>query len=271
MRVNLPSWPPARLVGEAVTAYNLRHLRTPLDADRSPWPEICKAVFRFLRHRLSGYEQQLYDRAAYDRGYRDALATEIQQSACRQYTWLRREPDPRPFPEPKDSGLFFDRRAHELSAFYTWKDQLHSAIRDLRRAPGDHQAEIAALRKMLSELEEAIKNTFILFRTDPSTAGEGRCLIGKARPGFEGYYFGGRQLAESYTKYTGFSCPECGQALMRAKRPVLHGQGRWMLAHSCQCVSLAVDLPPNGYCLSPVTLQSWTELHQKINHLQKET
>lgn len=262
MRIELPSWPAYRLVYEAVLTFNMRHLRDQLDAESSPWIEVHNAVLKFLRHRLSSYDQQLHDHATFDQEYRDELAAEIRTAAYRKYDWLRKDVDPRPLPEPPQSRLFFDRRASELADLHTIKDQLHSAIRDLRCAGVDRREEIQSLQLSLAEIEQEIDEKFCLFRTEPATKGTGNCLLGAHNA--TGYYFGGRKLSENYTRYAGFRCPNCRAAVMRTKQAVACGQGRRMIAFSCHCLAFSVDPPGPGYALKPVTLERWAEFCGRI-------
>jgi hypothetical protein len=123
-----------------VLAHNLRHPDALLDQESSSWPEVYHAILQFLRHQLSQYDARLREQS-YDLELRGQLAGEVARAAFQKYRWLRLEPDPRPFPETsKNDELMFDRMARHLTELCSRRDQIQSAMRDLRRSPGHHGA-----------------------------------------------------------------------------------------------------------------------------------
>ena len=159
MQINLPPWPPARIVSEAVLAFNLRHLDAPIDEETAPWSEIHDVVLRFLRHLLSPYDDQLHNHGFYDREYRDELADRIAREAGRRYPWLRTDTDPRPFPDQFGSTLAFDSIAHSLANHQTLREHIKSAMRDLRRAAvvSDRQQKLNSLADTLQRVEDKLR------------------------------------------------------------------------------------------------------------------
>jgi hypothetical protein len=87
-----PSWPVVRILNEACAAFNVRHPPAEwLDPKTSTWDNrFLGAVFAFLRHQVSGYDQMLADGAD-----RDTLRRQIHTAARRTYPWLSLDSDPR--------------------------------------------------------------------------------------------------------------------------------------------------------------------------------
>jgi hypothetical protein len=122
--------------------------------DTSPWPLVRNAVLSFLRHSQSQYDERLRTRAERDQEFRDALASQVSAAAYKKYPWLR--DDPRPFPESEvESPLPFDSLEKELAHLHSLRDQLVSAISDLKRQ-GNHRDQIAALEAVLEETRHDI-------------------------------------------------------------------------------------------------------------------
>ena len=73
--IQLPNWPPRRLMTEALFAWGCRHLDEEYIAcDSAPWSLIRGAVLAFLRHQMTDYNDRLRARCEHDPGYRDQLA-----------------------------------------------------------------------------------------------------------------------------------------------------------------------------------------------------
>jgi len=261
--IKLPNWPPERLVREAVLAWNLRHPGKEFSAT-SPWPDLCAAVHRFLRHQHSVYDQTLDALAGYDAEVRDELAEAIYQLARAQYPWLRSETDPRPFPKALAvPDLLFDKRSYALSEVHTRISHLESALRDLQHKTGVWD-QVHQLRAELSELRQIAREEFkALTQTVPQSYAHSTTYVRRKE---RAYYYGGLALPESYTCYAGFRCSACDMAVMQTKRAVPVGQGRRWLVFSCGCTSYAVAPAPAGYRLEPVTAAFWAQL--RLEHEQ---
>lgn len=194
----------------------------------------------------------------HDAEFRAELAAAVKRAAYQQYAWLRN--DPRPFSEETDSNLILDYEAEWLARQYTLRDQIISAIDDLKRSQ-DH-ARIYALRQQLAIVKQRITDTYKFLTVQPPAPGFSRALF-QVHPG-GGYFFGGRELTENYTVYAGFRCPFCNHLVMRTKRPIPFGQGRRLLAYSCTCRTYAIEPPAPGHCHAPVTATFWQELPNRF-------
>jgi hypothetical protein len=254
----LPSWPAVRIVREAVATHNDRHDDAwQLHADTSPWPEIHACVLRFLRHRLSGYDAELDNLGRYDEEHRDQLAAEIARTAARQYPWLAN--DPRPFEPAESTGhrLVLDNGSRKLSELHSRRDQIQSAIRDLRRDRDKHREKLAALAEELTKVEDRIEYVFAYFERTPLRTGYGAVLRFSRRPNDLRYFFGGQTLHKNHLIAERLTCPQCSWPVMRSKRAVPCGQMRKAFAFSCGCLTLLADPPPRGYVIPAFTTQMW--------------
>lgn len=263
MQINLPPWPPARIVSEAVLAFNLRHLDTPIDQETAPWNEIHDVILRFLRHDLCQYDDQLRDHGSYDPEFRDELASRIAREAGRRYSWLRKDIDPRPFQEEAGTVLAFDSVAHSLAYCQTLRQHIKSAMRDLRRAAmvSNRQEKLNHLAEALQRVDDKIAKEFRFLKTPTLAKDQGVYYIAEHPGQYAGkYFFGGRQYAPNHFVYLPITCPECGVRIVKTKRPVPFGQAKRLIAFSCGCYSVAADPPAAGYVLPAMTLEEWTDL-----------
>lgn len=256
-RVELPNFTPKRLVEESVLAYNLRHLEQ-LDSDTTPWPVLTSAILAHLRHGWTDNDEQLS--AGYDPALRDALAKRAEKAAFQRYPWLKK--DPRPFTAPTVTQLAFDKAATYLTSLYGQVDQVNLAIRDLRRLPStpETRKRIRDLSEVLTGMRDVIAEHNRLFApTEPDTVGS--YIAVRPPEKFGEYRFNGRSLAMNYLDFAGYRCPNCDYQILRTKRPINFGQGRKLNAHSCGCLSYAVDPPPPGHDYGfKIDLTLWTEM-----------
>jgi hypothetical protein len=133
--LTLPNWSPQRLRRESVADFNLRHPDYLLDAKFSDWRVLYRVIHAFIRHRLTDYEEQL-GAAGYNPALRYQLKTEIENAACRKYSWLRPDRDPRcatEVPKPPKPQLIYNRTASYLADLYTQKNRIIGALREKRR------------------------------------------------------------------------------------------------------------------------------------------
>jgi hypothetical protein len=86
-QIRLPIMPPARLAREAVASYNRLNPGAPISIESAPWPELVNVVHAFVRHSLTSFDLEL-DAHGYDEDYRNKLAGQIRQAACRAYAFL---------------------------------------------------------------------------------------------------------------------------------------------------------------------------------------
>ena len=276
----LPDWPPQRLVREAVMACNLRHLEEkPLDFDSSPWPLIRGALLAFLRHQHSLYNERLRARCEYDKDFRDTLAAQIAAAAFRKYPWLGQD-DPRPFPEPvSQPELPMDEISSRLADLHSHRDQLLSALRDLRR----ESACKAMLDALQSEIEEVTAdidrayNFLSMPKIKSSSDGGGlvRAIVRVHEADQLGEYvfYATKQPSPNHLKYLGFHCSRCGASVMRLKQTVAFGQGfERMVVQSCHCMFLAVMCPKDGPGrLRPLTREIWQKYLEETSDERQAT
>jgi hypothetical protein len=257
---HLPDWPPQRLLSEAVLSWNLRHMdEALLDADTSPWLLVRGALLAFLRHRLSAFEDRLRDE--YNQELRDALAAQVEAAAHRKYRWLR--DDPRPFPEQLDDSQprLFTELARDLAHDHSVRDQLHSAIRDLKRQ--GKRAQVETLQNTLAKVERRIRRCYAIL-TDPKYSHDEH---GSQSRGFgfphlpeeigRYYFFDDRVIVPNRYRYLGFRCQKCDAPVVCYKPTVDFGQGFRMVVHSCFCHTVTAVCPPAGKHLAPLTLADW--------------
>ncbi len=255
--LHLPDFPPQRLLAEAVMAANLRHLEMePLDLETSEWPLLVSVTLAYLRHNLSAYDERLRARCEHDPEYRDELAEQVAVAAFRKYRWLRE--DPRPFPESDISwSPIFTILARGLTEDYGVRDQLHSAMRDLRRE--GKSAQVAALKVTLGKIEQRIKRSYETLTSPKYGDQSSRTFDLSHLPEEMGryYFFDDRVVTPNRYHFAGFRCDECEAPVVRLKQPVDFGQGWRMQVHSCHCRTLATACPPAGRRLKPLTSQRW--------------
>jgi hypothetical protein len=266
----LPSWPPQRLVREAVMSWNLRHLdELLLDPDASPWPLLRGAVLAFLRHQQSDYHDRLC--GEHNQELRDSLASELARAAFRRYLWLSQD-DPRPFAEPQDDtpAQLFTELARDLAHDHGVRDQLSSAIRDLNRE-GNKQAQIETLQNVLAKIEKRIERNYEIL-TGPKYSGdahggESRAFGFPHLPEEMGQYFflDDRVVTPNRYHFLGFRCQKCSALVVRLKQPANFGQGFRMLVYSCFCHTLACVCPPAGGRIAPLTLEDWEYISERNN------
>ncbi len=180
------------------------------------------------------------------------------RAAYRRYPWLGKD-DPRPFPEQVDDGpsQLFTELARDLAHDYTVRDQVVSAIRDLRREGKSTQAE--ALKVTLAKIEERIKCGYGIL-TGPKYGDQtSRVFNFPHQPEEMGcyYFFDDRQPIPNRYNFLGFRCDECDTLVVQLKQSVYFGQGWKCLVASCFCRSRAVVCPPAGRKLEPLTGQKW--------------
>lgn len=255
----LPDWTPQRLIAESLMAHNLRHLgELKLDSETTPWPRIKGAILAFLRHQQTSYNSKLLERCERDPELRDSLAREISASAHLRYPWLGKD-DPRPFPVPEDArpAQLFTELARDLAHDHTVRDQLHSAIRDLKRE--GKLAQVEALKVTLAGVEQRIKRSYEILTSPKYGDQSSRTFDVSHAPEEMGryYFFDDRQPTPNRYHFVGFRCKECSAPVVRLKQPMDFGQGWRMVIHSCFCRSLATVCPPAGRRLKPLTSQGW--------------
>jgi hypothetical protein len=224
--LHLPDFPPQRLLAEAVMATNLRHMeKEPIALDDSPWPLLVSVVIAFLRHNLTAYDERLRARCEHDPEYRDALAAQVTAAAYRKYPWLR--DDPRPFQEQPDEGpsQIFTELARDLAHDHSTRDQLVSAIRDLKR--DGKLAQVAALKITLAKIEQRIARSYGLL-TGPKYGDNSSRVFNVSHPSeAQGryYFFDHRAVTPNRYHFLGFRCPECDAPVVQLKQSVNWGQG----------------------------------------------
>jgi hypothetical protein len=154
--LQFPDWPVKRLVAEAVVAWGFRHPESDFVNYRTaPWPQVRTAIFAFLRHQLSDFDEQLRVRYERDQALRDELVRQVNEAAFRKYPWLAN--DPRPFPEFDESGLLLDNVAKQLADLHSLRQHLSSAIRDLKRM-GNQRGQIAELQEKAAKADAKIRS-----------------------------------------------------------------------------------------------------------------
>ncbi len=261
----LPDWSPQRLIREAVVAHGFRHLgEEPIDPETAPWQVLRGIIFAALRHQHSNFDECLRRREGLDEAFRDEMANRIYRSACAKYPWLRND-DPRPFPEETDTTTKpLDRASRELADLHSLRDQLTSAIRDLRREGRVKDQKV--LEEQLAETQgeiDALTRFFQVPKIIERENGEqaSRILtLAHQEPG-DYYFTGSRRFSPNHLTPLGFRCRECDAQAMRLKTPQDFGQGYRMVIFSCHCLSVAVVCPPAGRGrLAPLTRERWGEL-----------
>jgi hypothetical protein len=81
--INLPNWSPQRLLRESVADFNLRHPDSAaLDAKSSDWPVLCRTIHKFVRHRLTDYEEQLGRCSGYKPALRETYTSLSVREGC---------------------------------------------------------------------------------------------------------------------------------------------------------------------------------------------
>ena len=271
IQLRLPTWPPKRLVTEAVLAWNLRH-RAKLDPRTSSWPRVYAAILSFCRHSLTSYDEQLslLERDLITAGHKDLaerhfrernrLREKIHSAARLQYRWLRPDIDPRPSwvaePTKKQSRRILDDVSRERCEAIERRALILGMLRrpEMRRNPtGKAQAE-----QMLAELDQHIAKLGAMFEfgipEDPRFAGL-RFLVWNANGT---YRFACRtDLPENYLRETASACPNCGRRIIKTKRGLAVGAGVWLVCYSCTCTSVGVT--PEHDC-ERAMLKIWPDL-----------
>jgi hypothetical protein len=267
--IQLPDWPPRRLVVEAVLAWGFRHLdEESIDCESSPWPVIRGVILGFLRHQMTDYEARLRARCEHDPGFRDELAREIEEAAYRRYPWLA--DDPRPFAPISGDSLFLDSMAKELAKLRGVRDQLLSAVKDLRRMGGskDH---IAALQSEAGDIAKHIQKMYgFLTKPKASSDADGnwaRSFV-QSRDGqkrkWEYDFYSDHPLPPNRISYTGIQCPGCGASVAQRKQLIDLGQGYNRVAvWSCHCLTYAV-YRAYGWRLERLTGEDWKKMVESV-------
>ena len=235
MTLSLPNWPPARLLNEAATGWNLRHPKQKLDWRTCCWSRLRVAVFAFIRHKLTDYDSEL--RTFSDT--RAQLRKEILSAALCHYPWLRSDPrsqilDPT---HPVDELAILNEVGRTVSGLLSLKHQLLDRLRE----PASSPAQKARIRKQLIELEYQLQHGQGLLDIDPDPF-KGYAFVWSLVD-HNDYGFDGRTLHPNQTRPLKFSCPRCGARVLVSKRAVPVGQGhRWLLC-SCHCMGAIVTSP----------------------------
>ena len=224
---------------------------------------VSKIVLAYLRHSLTNYD------TLRDSETRDTLREEIRVAARKAYPWLRPEVDPRqaePAVAPQDERVM-NMMSRTLADLYSWKAQLESALRDLKRQrPPEGKVKVAALQAELAQLDARIAQEHECCQIIQDQAnlpkGEfwdrGPKALVMFRQRDPEYLFGGKSLPASYTQLLGYSCCHCGQLVRRSKAPVDAGNGiKKLYAISCHCFSI---LMPRDY--SYPSAKVWDELYE---------
>ena len=273
--IQLPNWPPRRLVTEALFAWGCRHLDEEcIDCESAPWPMIRSVVLAFLRHSLSDFDDRLRARCEHDPAFRDELAGKIEQAAFRRYPWLTN--DPRPFSVASEDSLFLDSMAGELANLRGIRDQLLSAAKDLRRAGGakDH---IATLKDEAASIEKQIGRMYA-FLTKPKSGSDAdgkwarSFVLGRDGQRLKWAYdfYSERELSPNRIEYIGIQCPRCDASVAQRKQLINLGQGYNRVAvTSCHCLTYAV-YRPYGWRPEQLTLEDWQEMVQRTERKAAE-
>jgi hypothetical protein len=222
-----------RLLREAAIAWDLRNPDNRCDPATSDWPFVCQVVLAYLRHSLTDYDRLV------DPENREALRSQVQIAAYRQYPWLRPKTDPRKGAvNCENSGKHF-KVLNEASAQLAELVSTRAHLIEARRHEKD-KARRELIAKDLKRTEEVIKQRRSLFETFPGPDGKPGSQFIVWDQSTPGYSFGCRSLAPNYLEEAGFKCPKCGKAVMRTKRPLDLGAGIKLVCLSCECMSIAV-------------------------------
>jgi hypothetical protein len=260
-------------------AWNFRHLgeAEQLDQNSSSWSVIRGAIFCFLRHQLTEFDQKLRARCEHDTVYRDQLAREIEQAAFRKYPWLAT--DLRPFPTVSEDSLFLDAMAKELADLRGIRDQLLSAAKDLRRT-GLSRDDIATLQSEAADIAKQIDGMYA-FLTKPKAGSNAdgewaRSFMhrrdGQRRKWEYDFYSGelGEPLPPNRIEYVGIQCPRCHAPVVRRKQFIDLGQGyNRVSVWSCHCLTYAAH-QAYGWRLAPVTFEELEEMVQHTEPSERE-
>jgi hypothetical protein len=267
MDFHLPDWPARRLVVEAAIAWGYRHLdEEPIDPYTSPWPKMRRAVLAFLRHQLSDYDSRLCARCEHDQAYRDELAEQIAEAACREYPWLNSDPRPFSAAESQDDVPLLDSFAKELSNLISIRNHLASAIKDLKRT-GCAGEQLGALQQEMTRIDHQIRELYG-FLTKPKTGtdavgGYSRSFtLSRENKERQYYFYTSVPLPTYRIDYVGVKCPRCGASVARAKQLISLGQGYNRVAvWSCHCLTYAAHQPLRVR-LEPITAAQWASAVQ---------
>ena len=276
--IQLPDWPPRRLVTETVLSWGFRHLdEESIDCDSAPWPVIRGMILAFLRHQLTDFDARLRARCEHDPGFRDGLAQQIEQAAYHKYPWLAA--DPRPFGPKSGDSLFLDSMAKRLADLRGIRDQLLSAAKHLRRTGGSRD-HIATLQSEAADIAKQIDGMYA-FLTKPKAGSNAdgewaRSFMhrrdGQRRKWEYDFYSGelGEPLPPNRIEYVGIQCPRCHAPVVRRKQFIDLGQGyNRVSVWSCHCLTYAAH-QAYGWRLAPVTFEELEEMVQHTEPSERE-
>jgi hypothetical protein len=263
--ISLPNWSQARLIREAIADFNLRHSDSSLDAKSSDWPILCRTIHKFIRHRLTDYEEQLA--TGYNPALREKLVAEMGKAAAEKYPWLRLERDPRCEDQGQETDKpAFNQAAAYLADFYTQKNRILGALAELKRKGGS-RAQQQEFRQQLAEIEAQIRRgQEILLEPIYNASG---CspkiyLLGPIEVG-KRHFFGPRKLSPNHVAAETFACPGCGERIWRSKRPIDLGQGKSAVFWICGCIFYGLPPAPPGMKMRPLKLGDWLENLEEIS------
>jgi hypothetical protein len=265
MQISFPSMPRDALLKEACATWNIHHSRAnQADPITSSWPLLYNVVHAHLRHTQTDYDQRLLNGEGPER---DRIHGEIKKTAALHYPWLRLETDPRVQKEraaaPRRGQKLFAQASRKLSDLVTERAHLVMRRTDLaRRKPINWRSDVAGIDEELRYLDESIKYLTGLFSIKKHIGDEDEgspfgIIILRREQECYGYSFGGRALAESYTKAMPFGCDACGQRVFAAKGAIDHGCGIRLGAYSCHCtsVSIAANMVPKKAAWDKYTIE----------------
>jgi hypothetical protein len=261
--ISLPNWSQERLLREAVADFNLRHPDSRLDAKTSDWSVLYRTIHKFIRHRLTDYEERLGG-SGYNQALRDHLVREIEKAACRKYRWLRSDHDPRSetpceVQEPAKPQLMYNLGAAQLADLYTQKNRIIGALREKRRKGVIAELQQQELRQELTKIEAEILRGQILLKPmyDSSYSSPNIYLLGPLEVGKRLYSFGTRKLSPNHLRAEDFACPGCGERIWRSKQPIDLGQRKSAVLWLCGCIFFGLPPAPPGMKLAPLRLEDW--------------
>ena len=124
--------------------------------------------------------------------------------------------------------LPFDGISKDLADLHTKRDQVVSAIRDLKRQGNNHK-KIAALQKILAETQgtsSVITNFYLHRKSSKRKARSDLCSrYPQRRQSSPHYHFDiDKEITENRIEYIGFRCPRCCVSVARWKQLVPLGK-----------------------------------------------
>jgi hypothetical protein len=243
LQISLPNWPMNRLLKEACASWSLR---LPADQHADPvesdWRLLVNVCHSYIRHNFCAYDEALAQGAN-----RDSLREQIGHMAATTFPWLRAEHDPRldQVESPRKDSRPFNNFSRQLSDLVTERSRLSVAINlERRKRASGWREHVAELEERLAKVSARIDRLNVFFK--PAIEKEAGHVYVNSMGCFHavpGYDFGGRvALPESYTKSAGFRCALCEKTVMRTKTGIDHGAGKRLVAFSCHCFSLSIEI-----------------------------